>query len=93
MRHWCTSGPALRARAPDPIQRPDPGDGGDAPPAGVCGGAPSDFWESTKNTMIAAFKKQEFTHGICSAISEAGKQLACFFPLKENDKNEFPIKK
>lgn len=49
---------------------------------------PLDFWESTKNTMIAAFKKQEFTQGICSAISEAGKQLACFFPLKENDKNE-----
>ena len=38
--------------------------------------------------MIAAFKKNEFTQGICSAISEAGNQLACFFPLKENDKNE-----
>ena len=38
--------------------------------------------------MIAAFKKNEFTQGICSAISEAGKQLACFFPLKEDDKNE-----
>lgn len=49
---------------------------------------PSDFWESTKNIMIAAFKKNEFTQGICFAISEAGKQLACFFPLKENDKNE-----
>jgi uncharacterized membrane protein len=49
---------------------------------------PPDFWESTKNELIFRFKRNEFTQGIIDAVTEAGKQLQQYFPLKSDDKNE-----
>ena len=49
---------------------------------------PSNFWDSTRDCMIADFKKEAFTNGIIAAVNEAGKQLGKFFPLLEGDQNE-----
>lgn len=49
---------------------------------------PTDFWESTRNKMIAEFKENRFAAGIIAAIEEAGKQLRSYFPYMENDQNE-----
>lgn len=49
---------------------------------------PPDFWESTKNELIFRFKRNEFAQGIIDAVTEAGKQLQQYFPLKSYDKNE-----
>jgi uncharacterized membrane protein len=49
---------------------------------------PSDFWDSTRDLMIQHFKEGQITIGLCAAISEAGKQLAAYFPYQDNDQNE-----
>lgn len=49
---------------------------------------PSDFWDSTRDLMIQHFKEGQITTGLCAAISEAGKQLAAYFPYQDNDQNE-----
>ena len=49
---------------------------------------PSNFWDSTRDCMIADFKKEAFTNGIIAAVNEAGQQLGKFFPLLEGDQNE-----
>jgi uncharacterized membrane protein len=49
---------------------------------------PTDFWESTRNKMIAEFKANRFADGIIAAIEEAGTQLRSYFPYMENDQNE-----
>lgn len=49
---------------------------------------PSDFWDSTRDLMIQYFKEGQITIGLCAAISEAGKQLAAYFPYQDNDQNE-----
>jgi uncharacterized membrane protein len=49
---------------------------------------PANFWESTRNKMIAEFKANRFAAGIIAAIEEAGTQLRSYFPYMENDQNE-----
>jgi len=49
---------------------------------------PTDFWESTKNEIIFRFKRNEFAQGLIDAVTEAGKQLKEYFPIKIDDKNE-----
>lgn len=49
---------------------------------------PKNFWESTKNNMESFFKKGLFTDGIICGITEAGNQLASFFPWDHLDNNE-----
>jgi uncharacterized membrane protein len=55
---------------------------------GINNVVPSDFWESTKNELIFRFKRNEFAQGIIDAVTEAGKQLQQYFPVKLDDKNE-----
>jgi uncharacterized membrane protein len=55
---------------------------------GINNVVPSDFWESTKNELIFRFKRNEFAQGIIDAVTEAGKQLQQYFPVKSDDKNE-----
>jgi uncharacterized membrane protein len=55
---------------------------------GINNVVPTDFWESTKNELIFRFKRNEFTQGIIDAVTEAGKQLQQYFPVKLDDKNE-----
>ncbi len=50
----------------------------------------NDFWESTKDTIQAEFKKGDFKNGLIKGILEAGKQLAAHFPWLHGDKNELP---
>lgn len=49
---------------------------------------PADFWDHIKDVMLAHFKKQEFTEGLCKGIEMAGEKLKAHFPLQHNDTNE-----
>jgi uncharacterized membrane protein len=48
------------------------------------------FWDSTRDLMLAHFKEGRLAEGLCAGITEAGTQLAHFFPPQENDQNELP---
>lgn len=48
---------------------------------------PPDFWESTKDEIIAEFKKGNFKQGLVNGILKAGEQLQKHFPWN-GDKNE-----
>ncbi len=49
---------------------------------------PKDFWNSTKDLMIANFKKAKFTEGLAAGIKMAGEQLKKHFPYQSDDVNE-----
>ena len=49
---------------------------------------PKDFWESTKDAIVAQFKKGDFKQGLIDGILKAGQQLQEHFPWTEGDKNE-----
>ncbi len=51
---------------------------------------PSDFWETTKDKMISAFKKGHFKQGIIDGVTCAGEKLGAFFPWEHGDENELP---
>lgn len=46
------------------------------------------FWDSTKNVMIAHFKKGNFKQGLIDGILRAGEELKQHFPSSEDDTNE-----
>ena len=48
------------------------------------------FWNSTKNIVIANFKNKNFKLGLIQGITEAGKQLKKYFPYQSDDVNELP---
>ncbi|OMQ09491.1 TPM domain-containing protein [[Flexibacter] sp. ATCC 35103] len=48
----------------------------------------SDFWDCTKDAMIAQFKSGNFKQGIVDGILNAGEQLKKYFPWFEGDTNE-----
>ena len=47
-----------------------------------------DFWNSTKEIMLAHFKKGNFKQGLIDGILKAGEQLKTFFPHQSDDVNE-----
>ena len=49
---------------------------------------PVDFWEATKSSMLAFFKKGEIAKGIVRGVLTVGQQLGEFFPHQSNDVNE-----
>ena len=49
---------------------------------------PEDFWESTKDAIVAKFKKEKFKEGLVDGILKAGEQLREHFPWNDDDKNE-----
>lgn len=51
---------------------------------------PNNFWDSTKNTIEAEFKKGHFAKGLTEGILHIGEQLKSHFPISNNDKNELP---
>lgn len=51
---------------------------------------PDDFWNSTKDAMLAHFKESRLADGIITGVNLAGKQLQTFFPYLDGDKNELP---
>ncbi|QED37579.1 TPM domain-containing protein [Antarcticibacterium arcticum] len=50
---------------------------------------PTDFWESTKDIIVARFKEGNYKQGLIEGILKAGEQLKAHFPWSENI-NELP---
>ena len=47
-----------------------------------------DFWNCTRDIMVAEFKKGNFKQGLIDGITRAGEQLQKYFPWQEGDTNE-----
>lgn len=58
--------------------------------AGINKLVPADFWESTKEVMVAEFRQDKLVEGLVQGISKAGEQLKHFFPKQQDDINELP---
>ena len=56
--------------------------------AGINKVVPHDFWDETKEEMLAHFKNGELIEGIITGISRAGEKLKAYFPYALDDKNE-----
>lgn len=56
--------------------------------AGINQVVPKNFWDNTKEAMLAQFKEGRLAEGIITGIRLAGEQLQTFFPYHEGDKNE-----
>ena len=48
----------------------------------------SDFWDCTKDTVIANFKEGNFKKGLVEGILRAGERLKKNFPYQSDDTNE-----
>lgn len=53
---------------------------------------PPNFWESTKDEIVAEFKKGNFKQGLVNGILKAGEQLQQHFPWSEGNTNELSNK-
>ena len=54
---------------------------------------PKDFWETTKDEIVAEFKKGDFKQGLINGILKAGDELQKHFPWDENtDENQLSDK-
>ena len=49
---------------------------------------PNDFWESTKDAIVAQFKAGNYKQGLIDGILKAGEQLNQHFPWNEDNTNE-----
>ena len=49
---------------------------------------PNDFWESTKDAIVAQFKAGNYKQGLIDGILKAGEQLNKHFPWSEDNTNE-----
>jgi len=56
--------------------------------AGINKVVPHDFWETTKEAMLAHFKSGNLAEGIITGVRMAGEKLQAYFPLQDGDKNE-----
>ncbi|AWG23799.1 TPM domain-containing protein [Flavobacterium kingsejongi] len=50
----------------------------------------NDFWDCTKDCMVAHFKNGNFKQGLVDGILRAGEQLQRYFPSHADDTNELP---
>ena len=50
----------------------------------------NDFWDCTKDCMVAHFKNGNFKQGLVDGILLAGEQLQRYFPSHADDTNELP---
>ena len=48
----------------------------------------SDFWDCTKDTVIANFKEGNYKKGLVEGILRAGERLKQYFPYQSDDTNE-----
>lgn len=58
--------------------------------SGINDVVPNDFWESTKDAIISAFKEGKMKQGLVDGILMAGQQLKEHFPYERGDINELP---
>lgn len=56
--------------------------------AGINQKVPGNFWESTKEVVIAKLKEGRISEGLADGIIKAGEQLKAHFPYREDDVNE-----
>ncbi len=49
---------------------------------------PEDFWNRLKMNMLAHFRENRFSQGLCEAIEETGAYLKKYFSHQQNDVNE-----
>lgn len=59
---------------------------------GINAVVPKDFWETTKEAIVAQFKKGDFKQGLIDGILRAGKELQVHFPWSEGNTNELSDK-
>jgi uncharacterized membrane protein len=55
---------------------------------GINQAVPHDFWDTTKEAMLALFKQDMLTEGIVTGVTMAGQKLKQYFPYALKDKNE-----
>lgn len=55
---------------------------------GINNVVPPHFWESTKDEIVAEFKKGNYKQGLINGILKAGEQLKKHFPYKESEGNQ-----
>jgi uncharacterized membrane protein len=48
----------------------------------------SDFWDCTKDIVLANFKQANFKKGLVEGILRAGERLKQYFPYQSDDQNE-----
>ena len=58
--------------------------------AGINSVVPENFWETTKEKMLAYFRQGDYASGLVVGIHDAGEQLHHYFPRQEDDINELP---
>ena len=56
--------------------------------AGINAVVSNDFWKETKNLLVNAFKKGEYSKGLSEGIRLAGVQLKEHFPVANDDVDE-----
>ena len=56
--------------------------------AGINKVVPDNFWDITKEAMLASFKDGKLAQGIITGIGLAGEQLKTYFPYQTGDENE-----
>ncbi|MBP6231439.1 MAG: TPM domain-containing protein [Paludibacteraceae bacterium] len=67
--------------------------------SGIHAVVPTNFWDTIYKGIIPHFQQKQFADGLVWAISQAGIQLATYFPIQSDDTNElsneisFEIKK
>ncbi|QCW98837.1 TPM domain-containing protein [Aggregatimonas sangjinii] len=49
---------------------------------------PDNFWDRSKDTIQAHFKKGDYKEGIIDGVLMAGKELETYFPWRHGDTNE-----
>ena len=59
---------------------------------GINAVVPKDFWESTKEAIVAQFRKGDFKQGLIDGILRAGKELQEHFPWSEGNENQLSDK-
>jgi uncharacterized membrane protein len=55
---------------------------------GINDAVESDFWDGTKDIVIANFKEGNFKKGLVEGILKAGQRLKHYFPYQSDDTNE-----
>jgi uncharacterized membrane protein len=56
--------------------------------AGINNVVDSNFWDTTKDVVLAHFKNREFKKGLVEGILSAGEKLKHHFPYQSDDTNE-----
>ncbi len=59
---------------------------------GINAVVPPNFWESTKDAIVAQFKKGNFKQGLIDGITRAGHELQEHFPWSEGNENQLSDK-